>query len=215
MTPLFSTTFEEEVGIMARTAPGRVGLLLSAGHDSPCIAIALHNNNIPFVAYTHSETIIKEDANTLQAVAGFVNEHQFIGFDTPGDLLTKVAKRDGIGSLFSGLGGDEMCHGNWQGIDEYIYLYRRACGWNNVLPCLPFCSPTINNAYEANGYGGRKPLQNYLARHGVPLPTKKVAFDEYLDPRGKNYGKEEIQSITNVTGPAAKREQLVEKSNEA
>ena len=169
----FSTSFEQEIGRMAKEAPGKIGLLLSAGHDSPCIAIALHNNNIPFIAYTHTHTLIKEDVNTLEAITKYVHTHKFEQFDTPGELLTKVASRDGLGSLFAGLGGDEMCDGNWQGIDDYIYLYKRACGWNHIEPCLPYCSPVINSSYEENGYGGRKPLQNYLTRHGIPLPTKK------------------------------------------
>ena len=210
MVQPFSDVFEQEIGKLAKSSPGNIGLLLSAGHDSPCIAIALHNNNIPFIAYTHTSTIIKEDVNTLEAITKYVHTHRFIDFDTPGHLLTKVTDKDNLGTLFAGLGGDEMCSGNWLGIDEYIYLYKRACAWNKVEPQLPYCSPVINESYGENGYGGRKPLQNYLARHGVPLPTKKVAFDEYLDSRGKEYAeKKETESIADIQRRAEEREQVV------
>ena len=186
MLPFFET-FEKAVGEMGRNASGNIGLLLSAGHDSPCIAIALHNNNIPFIAYTHSLTTVNEDVDTLEGITKYVQSHKFVHFDTPGDLFTKVAKRDKLGAVFAGLGGDEMCSGDWQGIDEYIYLFQRACKWNALEALLPYCNTTINQSYDDNGYAGRKPLQNYLQRHGVPLPRKKVAFSNYLDERGKQY----------------------------
>ena len=197
----FSEVFEDEVGKMARKVNGKIGLLLSAGHDSPCIAIALHNNNIPFIAYTHTMTIKNEDVDTLEGITKYVHTHRFVEFDTPGDLFTKVALKDNLSGVFAGLGGDEMCSGNWQGIEEYIYLFQRACQWNQLEPLLPYCNIRVANAYDEHGYDGRKPLQNYLKRHGVPLPRKKVAFSDYLDKRGREYAKE-TENESAVAGSA-------------
>ena len=97
-----------------------------------------------------------------------------------------------------------MCSGNWQGIEEYIYLFQRACQWNQLEPLLPYCNIRVANSYDEHGYDVRKPLQNYLKRHGVPLPRKKVAFSDYLDKRGREYAKE-TEEVSTVAGSAQKR----------